>query len=396
MKKYLFVLLVFPILFLLLTAATTTNPAPQNRRIVVFTEEFVNAPAQDAIITEAGGLIIKHLPLINGVAVFLPEQAEAALRLNPVVKRIDPDVVVKATTAPPDKGKPSPAPQPDQTIPWGVDRIEADLAWATTTGTGVKVAILDTGIDLDHPDLAANIKGGVNTINPRKSADDDNGHGSHVGGTVAAINNTIGVVGVGNTVNLYAVKVLDRNGSGFLSDVIEGLDWAITNGMQVVNMSFGTDSDVQSFHDAVVKVNQAGIVQVAAAGNDGGAVDFPGAYPEVICVAAVQKNADGSLSVASFTSRGPEVDLSAPGVDILSAYKGGGYATLSGTSMAAPHVSGTVALVLTSSVGTYDTNSNGKWDPSEVQKKLQDTAEDIRLDTSLFGSGLVRADLAIQ
>lgn len=361
-----------------------------NRRIVVFNDDIVNKNAQEAIIKGAGGVIIKRLGLINAQAVYLPKQAETALRVNPSIKRIDSDVVVQAT------GKPIPPPQPPQTLPWGIDRIEADLAWQATSGTGSKVAIVDTGIDLTHPDLASNIKGGVNTINPRKSANDDNGHGTHVAGTVAAIDNSIGVVGVGNTASLYAVKVLDRNGSGFLSDVIEGLDWSVNNGMQVVNMSLGTNSDVQSFHDAVIKVSQAGIVQVAAAGNDGAAVDFPGAYSEVIAVAAVLKNSDGTLSAASFTSRGPEVDISAPGVDVLSTYKGNSYASLSGTSMATPHVTGVAALVLTTLPGAYDLNSNGRWDPGEVQSKLMTTSENIGLDPTMFGNGFLRADLAIQ
>lgn len=363
-----------------------------NRRIVVFTDEAVNKEAQEAIIKGAGGVIVKRLGLINAQAVYLPQQAEPALRVHPSVKRIDPDVLVRATGKP---AKPAPS-QPPQTLPWGIDRVDADLAWLTTSGTGIKVAIVDTGIDLTHPDLASNIKGGVNTINSRKNANDDNGHGTHVAGITAALNNSIGVVGVGPVASLYAVKVLDRNGSGFLSDVIEGLEWAVANGMQVVNMSLGTDSDIQSFHDAVVKVNQAGIVQVGAGGNDGAAVDFPGAYPEVIGVAAVQKNSDGTLSVASFTSRGGEVDLSAPGVGILSTYKGGSYTTLSGTSMATPHVTGVAALVLTTLPGTYDLNSNGSWDPAEVQNKLMATSENIGLDPTLFGSGLVRADSAIQ
>lgn len=361
-----------------------------NRRIVVFTDDVVNQDAQEAIIKAAGGVIIKRLGLIKAQAVYLPQQAEAALKIHPSIKRIDPDVVVQAT------GKPTLSPQPPQTLPWGIDRVEADVAWSTTSGTGVKVAIVDTGIDLTHPDLASNIKGGVNTINARKSANDDNGHGTHVAGTVAALNNSIGVVGVGNTVGLYAVKVLDRNGSGFLSDVIEGLEWSINNGVQVVNMSLGTNSDIQSFHDAVIKVNQAGIVQVAAAGNDGSAVDFPGAYVEVIAVAAVLKNSDGTLSAASFTSRGTEVDLSAPGVSVLSTYKGSSYTTLSGTSMATPHVTGAAALVLTTLPGTYDLNSNGRWDPIEVQTKLMTASENIGLDPAIFGSGFVRADLAIQ
>lgn len=394
MKKFLLLLIPLVAFFLVVTVFPT-QAQTNNRRIVVFDDQVVNKPAKEAIIKGAGGVLVKHLDLINATAIYLPPQAEKALRVHPSVKRIDADVVVRATPAN-GKGKPSPAPQPTQSLPWGVDRIEADQAWATSSATAVKVAIVDTGVDLSHPDLLANIKGGVNTISPRKSANDDNGHGTHVAGTVAAAYNSIGVVGVGHQASLYAVKVLDRNGSGFLSDVIEGLDWAVANKMQVVNMSLGTDSNIQSFHDAVSRVYQAGIVQVAAAGNDAAAVDFPAAYPEVVAVAAVQRNPDGTLAPASFTSKGVEVDLSAPGVGILSTYKGGTYATLSGTSMSSPHVAGVAALVLTRAVGTNDTNGNGLWDPDEVSARLKSTVENIGTDPTLYGTGLVRADWAVR
>lgn len=398
MKKLLVVSIVavVGIGFLTFHKSATASPLP-HRKIVVFFDN-VDDRMKETLVERVGGQHLKQLHLANASAVLLSEDAEQKLREFPDVKRIDDDVVVTATKVSPRRVRatPTPTPIPTQTLPWGIDRIEADQAWATSSGTAVRVAIIDTGIQLNHPDLAANIKGGINTIYPWKNANDDNGHGTHVAGTVAALNNTFGVVGVGPNISLYAVKVLGANGSGYLSDVIEGLDWAIANNMQVVNMSLGTSADIQSFHDAVQRIHDAGIVAVAAAGNSGGAVDFPGAYPEVIAVAAVQKNGDGSLSPASFTSRGPQVNLSAPGVSILSTYKGSTYATLSGTSMASPHVAGTAALTLTTSAGVYDVNSNGHWDPDEVETKLEATAENIGLDTNLFGAGLVRADRAIQ
>ena len=158
-----------------------------------------------------------------------------------------------------------------------------------------------------------NIKGGYNAINPLKSANDDNGHGTHVAGIIAAENNSVGVIGAGPQIDLYAVKVLSRNGSGYLSDVIEGIDWAIANGIQVINMSLGTTGNVQSFHDAIARANEAGIVQVAAAGNDGLAVNYPAAYSEVIAVSAT----DSSDIITSWSSRGAEVDLSAPRIEYL-------------------------------------------------------------------------------
>jgi subtilisin family serine protease len=164
--------------------------------------------------------------------------------------------------------------------------------------------------------------------------------------------------------------------------------------MQVINMSLGTTSDIQSFHNTVIAAKNAGIVVVAAAGNSGGAVSFPAAYPEVIAVSATDQN----NVIASWSSCGPEVDLSAPGVNIYSTYKGTGYATLSGTLMAVPHVAGTAALVLNTSVGAYDLNGNNKWNPDEVQKKLQDTATDLGNSgfDNLYGWGLVNAFSAVQ
>jgi subtilisin family serine protease len=325
----------------------------------------------------------------------LPNKAaERALRNGSGVLRLDNDAVVYTLSHKPNHVGDSTT-QPVQVLPWGIDRVDADLVWPTGNNADpVKVAIVDTGISKDHPDLAANIKGGINTINPSRGWNDDNGHGSHVAGIAAALNNSIGVVGVGPLVDLYAVKVLNRNGSGFLSDVIEGIQWAVANGSQIINLSLGTSSNIQSMHDAVIAAYNAGVIVVAAAGNNGGAVIYPAAYPEVIAVSATDTN----NQLASFSSRGPEIDLAAPGVSIYSTYKGTGYATLSGTSMAAPHVTGSAALVLNTPVGGYDTDADGVWDPAEVQKKLQDRSVDLGtlgFDT-LYGWGLVNAYNATQ
>lgn len=383
-------ILVTGILTLLLklpVSAQTVNQAP--RKIVVFQENFVNEPARIGLLKGVGAVIIKSLPLIRAVAVYLPPQAERSLKGRPEILRIDDDLVISAIAKLP------PPPQPAEKLPWGVDRIDADLTWAITKGLAIKVAILDTGIDLDHLDLQANIKGNVNTINPLKSGNDDNGHGTHVAGIVAAVDNTIGVIGTGPEVYLYAVKVLSKTGSGWLSDFIEGLDWCINNKMQVVNMSLGSSSDNQSFHDAVTRTYQAGIIQVAAAGNNGtsdGTITYPAKYDEVIAVSAINKDDQ----FASFSSYGPEIDLTAPGVEINSTYNNGYYKILSGTSMACPHVSGTAALVLSTSVGSYDLDADGIWDPAEVENKLEATAQKLSLLPEEQGAGLVKADLAIK
>jgi len=382
MKKYIVfvsIILVGALIFGLSTLAKAQNF--KERKIVVF-KGGVDEQTKEALLSSAGAEKIKDLKLVNGKAVFVSKKGEEELLKSGKVLRIDPDVEVFALENIRIKGVKL---QPSQTLTWNIDQVDAEISWTISTGDPVKVGVIDTGIDLKHPDLQANIKGGYNAINPLKSPNDDNGHGTHVAGIIAALNNSIGVVGVGPNIDLYAIKVLNANGSGYLSDVIEGLDWAITNKMQVVNMSLGTSQDVQSFHDAIVRTYNAGITIVAAAGNSGGSVSYPAAYPEVIAVSATDQN----NQIASFSSRGPEVDLAAPGVSIYSTYKGQSYATLSGTSMAAPHVTGAAALIIDTK--KCDLNLDGVCTPAEVQQRLEQTAIDLGDPgkDNLYGSGLV-------
>ena len=222
-------------LFVVQAVAQANNGG--GRKIVVF-GSVLNETAKDKLIAHAGGAKLKNLDLIGAKAVWVPDQAAAAkLAASPGVVRVDDDVVVEALFK---EGfvKGYGAIQSIESLPWGVDRVDAELVWPSgNTADPVKVGIIDTGISNKHPDLLANIKGGVNTINPRKSWNDDNGHGSHVAGIVAALDNDIGVIGVGPAIDLYAIKVLGASGSGYLSDVIEGIQWAIANNMQVVNVS---------------------------------------------------------------------------------------------------------------------------------------------------------------
>ena len=238
---------------------------------------------------------------------------------------------------------------PRSRTPWGVLRVNAPAAWDYTEGAGVSVAVIDTGIDLSHPDLQGRVVGGYNAVTDSDGMDsegasyqDDNGHGTHVAGVIAA--NGAKLVGVAPKARLYAVKVLSADGGGNLSDIIKGVIWCANNSIQVANMSLGSRTPSESLHRAVMYAKSRGVVIVAAAGNsseDG--VTYPGAYKdEVITVSA----SDAANRIASFSSRGPEVKFIAPGVDIFSSMLGGDYASLSGTSMAAPHVAGLAALVV--------------------------------------------------
>ena len=380
---------------LMLPVVATAGPGPV-RSIVVFDSPAVNALASTHI-KRLGGVKIKDLPMIDGVVVNLPSKAaERAVAGISGVKYVEPDLVIQALgKGGGGGGKPAPQP-PAQTIPWGVARVNADAVWASYTGDPVKVAVVDTGIDTSHPDLLGNLKGGMSAVSYTSSYNDDNGHGSHVAGTIAAVDNSVGVVGVAPAADLYAVKVLDRRGSGYLSDIVEGLQWSVANGIDVVNMSLGTSAYSLAFDTAVQETIASGVVVVAAAGNSGpgaSTVGYPAKFAGVIGVSAT----DSSNNIASFSSRGAEVDLAAPGVSIYSTYKKKGYATLSGTSMASPHVAGVAALVLTAPIGADDLDADGVWDPSEVELRLERTAQDLGaagFDTN-YGNGLVRADLAV-
>lgn len=374
-----------------------------SRKIVIFKTDL-SEESKNKILEKSEISKIKHLKSVKGSAVLISKFKEKELLNNPEVLRIDDDIIVTAlnndeSTIKEKNNFQIKDTSPAQTLTWNINKIDAELVWPTGNNANpIKIGIIDTGIDLTHQDLAANIKDGINTIWPAyntSSPKDDNGHGTHVAGIIAALNNSIGVVGAAPLADLYAIKTLDRRGSGFLSDIIEGIDWAIANNIQIINMSLGTSSNIQSFHDAVIKAKSAGIVQVAAAGNSGGAVNFPAAYPEVIAVSAT----DSNNIIPSWSSRGPEIDLSAPGVSIFSTYKGNKYSTLSGTSMASPHIAGTAALILNTLITpAYDLNENLKWDPEEVQNKLQNTATDLGAAgfDNLYGFGLVNAFLATQ
>ncbi|MFO7612671.1 MAG: S8 family peptidase [Clostridia bacterium] len=389
MKKLKLLLVIMMVLALVFSNAYArpSSAANNNKKIIVFEENFSNADEMDELINAAGGTVERHLSIINAVSAYLPDAALKRLAAEKNIKRIETDSIVTMDKKPvPSPTETPPPPAPSQITPWGVDRIDADLSWHLVGAAVVKVAVLDTGIDLDHPDLAANIKGGYNVISPRKTADDDNGHGTHVAGIIAAVNNDFGVVGVGPTLDLYAVKVLDRRGSGTISTIIAGIEWAIANDIDVINMSLGGAGSI-SLQEAVIKAYNAGIVLVASAGNSyGGSVGYPAAYVQVIAVSSI----DSNDRISSFSSIGPEVDVAAPGGYIYSTYKGGVYAYMSGTSMAAPHVTGAVAVLLTRP-DIADFDGDGTIEPGEVYDIITGTAEDLgdpNYDTS-FGFGLV-------
>ncbi|WP_435064741.1 S8 family peptidase [Halobaculum sp. EA56] len=274
-----------------------------------------------------------------------------------------------------------------QQLPWGIDRTDSEVAHANgDTGAGADVAIIDTGIDSDHPDLEANLGAGKAFVSAKgpyaEDWDDDNDHGTHCAGIADADDNTEGVVGVSTEATLHAVKVLDKRGSGSFSDVAAGIEYTADQGWDVGSLSLGASSGSQTVKDACTYAYDKGVLLVAAAGNDGPCTDcvgYPAAYSECIAVAS---SASGD-TLSDFSSTGPEVELIAPGSDIYSTVIGG-YDTFSGTSMACPHVSGAGAQLM----------ANG-YTNTEARSRLKSTAEDIGLGDSEQGSGLLDTAAAL-
>ena len=338
---------------------------------------FKNTPDVEAV-RAAGGEVYRTFTIVPVVAARMNPQAAEALARNPNVRYVEPDGPVYAH---------------DQTVPWGINRVFGDESysfdtWDITRGGGVAVAILDTGIDENHDDLPE-LLGGVNTIDDTHWGSDGSGHGTHVAGTVAALDNNLGVVGVGPQIELYAVKVLSDGGGGTVESVVSGIQWAVQQDIPILNMSLGTRDHFQTLEDACDAAYAAGHLVVASAGNEGNPggrgdnVGYPANYESVIAVAASASNDRR----ASFSSTGPAVELIAPGSSILSTLPGNNFGTYSGTSMASPHVAGVAALVLAADPGLTNV---------QIRTILQETAEDLGLSANHQGRGLVRADLAVR
>lgn len=286
-----------------------------------------------------------------------------------------------------------------QPIPWNISMVQADKVWARSTGRDIKVAILDTGIDEDHSDLI--VHGGVSFVPGESSWDDHHSHGTHCAGIVAARNDKSGVVGVAPDAELNAVKVLSRSGSGSQSWVIAGMAWCARNGIRVASLSLGSNvpkSDAPysvAYQKAAQRLENAGCVVIAAAGNAGKRsnhwVGSPARCPGFMAVASVDRNGQK----ASTSSWGPPtlgplegVEISAPGVRILSTVPGSSHGRKSGTSMACPHVSGAAALVA---------QMRPTWKPAEIRARLKVTATDIGVpgNDPELGAGLLNCLAAI-
>lgn len=362
MKRWLY--LVMSLIMVFSVWSPVMASSPHDRVIVLFKDKV-----DKTLIKSAKGTIVREYDHVPALAISVPAQAIKGLKNNPKIQVVEQDVVVKV------KG---------QTQDWGINQVKAPEAWNLNyTGKSVKVAVVDTGI-ASHEDLL--VAGGASFTSYTKSYQDDNGHGTHVAGIIGARNNDRGVVGAAYDSQLYAVKVLDSQGSGYLSDVVAGIDWAISNQMHIINLSLGTSTHSSTLQQVVDKAYNRGILVVAAAGNNGTAngsgdtVEYPARYASAIAVAAT----DSSNQRASFSATGDAVEVAAPGVSIASTYLNNGYASISGTSMATPYAAATLALLK---------EAYPAYSASQLRSLLQETVADLGATgkDTYYGYGLVQS-----
>lgn len=399
----------------LISAARPTgdNPHIPGKYIVVLNDDISVDETADEMVEKHDlmlGRIYKHA--LNGFSATIPDARLAKLQNDERVQFIQQDVTMYLLAPPcgrPNKPPcPTPTPTPDtnptpvptpttdpsggsQVIPEGIMRIGADqssvLAGNGSGSVDVDVAVIDTGVDIDHEDL--NVAGGYNCSKGKSSRyNDGDGHGTHVAGTIGALDNDKGVVGVAPGARIWGIRVLGNSGSGSLSDIICGVDWVTANAdtIEVANMSLGgggTDDGLSCaqtrdvYKKAICNSVAAGITYVVAAGNEStdAANSLPAAYDMVITVSALadfdgEAGGNGSSTcrsdqddtLADFSNYGADVDIIAPGVCINSTWNDGGYNTISGTSMASPHVAGAAALYKASNAGAS---------PTDVQAALE-------------------------
>ena len=270
---------------------------------------------------------------------------------------------------------------------YGLTAIRAPQGWDQSTGSAaVTIAIIDTGVDLAHPDLAGKIVPGYDFVNNDAQAQDDNGHGTHVAGIAAASsNNGIGVAGVSWGARIMPIKVLNASANGSFANAAAGIIWATDHGAQIINLSMGAYADSAIFHDAIDYAYNHGVMLVAASGNSGSNfVLYPARYANVMAVGAT----DSANALAPFSNYGAEIDVVAPGVDIFSTWLGGNYQNDSGTSMSAPYVSGLAAILR---------GIPGSGSPANLAWAMKSTALDLGAAgrDDYYGDGLIQMDAAI-
>ena len=322
-----------------ITVIIPQGPVPD--QVVIRFDPSTSQEQRAAYIASINGTVSQDIAALNAVVVNVsPEIAAQALPASPIVAATEPDYYASALID-------IPTSDPYYEQQWALPVIGAPDAWLELPDNAplVTVAVIDSGICLDHPDLAGRILPGYDFAENDSEPQDAFGHGCGVAGIIAAnIDDGIGMAGVAPNAMILPLRVLDEQGIGTYSDVAAAIVYATDHGAQIINLSLGGANPSTVLQDAIDYAIAKDVMVIAAAGNTGGSVLWPAAYEPVIAVGSV----DPDLQLSNFSSRGPEIDLLAPGGDILTTTNGSNYTTMSGTSFATPHVSGAVALQLSS------------------------------------------------
>lgn len=379
------------------------------KRYVVTVQNDTRAPFNwDALVSRSGGSVVEQYDEVNAALLDLDEiQAERMINNRMPGMTIEEDIEVKWILEKPSSVKelqvfsdkqsvgknipaavPAASPaqggtrssimdsfMPQGEYPWSVVRMDLNDLWKLTLGQNVKVAVIDTGVNYNHPDLKDNYAGGENFWKPGTPPLDDNGHGTHIAGTIAAVHNGFGVIGVAPKAKIYALKVLNKKGNGDLSLIVAGLNWAIKNKMHIINMSLGSATGFEAVNRAVQAAVARNITVVCAAGNESSDVIYPAKLAETIAVSSM----DAGNTFSYFSNFGREIDFIAPGSIIYSTAKNGKYEFLDGTSMACPHIAGMAALAY----------SLGYRTPEQVRSALKAAAVRVRgISAKQQGAGI--------
>ena len=363
--------------------AVNASAAPKwaEGRVLLQTKAGLSDAELDKILKAHNGKAIGHIRQINLHIIEVPPQAEEAvaraLAHNPNIKFAELDLLVEAGQIPNDPG---------YTNAWHLPKIQAPTAWDSSQGAGVTVAILDSGVDATHPDLAGQLVAGWNSADNTTNTSDINGHGTWVAGTAgAATNNSIGVASVAGGARIMPIRVTNfSDGSAYFSAIANGLTWAADHGAQVANISFDMLTTSSSVSSAAQYMNSKGGVVVVAAGNTG----TDRGYSDNLYMISVSAT-DSSDVKASWSSFGYYVDVAAPGVSIWTTTQGGGYNAVNGTSFASPVTAGVIALMKA---------ANPSLSPATLERVLESTATDLGSagwDT-YYGYGRVNAAAAVQ
>ncbi|MFD1289306.1 S8 family peptidase [Laceyella putida] len=346
--------------------------------VVVKYKDTASASAVQSARAKANGQVVEKNSKLDFEVVKVKgsvEETVAKLKKDPNVEYAEPNFYVHADYTPNDPYFSSQQ--------WGPQKIQAPQAWDIADGTGAKIAIVDTGVQSNHPDLAGKVVGGWDFVDNDATPQDGNGHGTHCAGIAAAVtNNGTGIAGTAPKASILAVRVLDNSGSGTWTAVANGITYAADQGADVISLSLGGTSGATGLQDAVNYAWNKGSVVVAAAGNAGtSAPNYPAYYSNAIAVASTTS----SDTKSSFSSYGTWVEVAAPGSSIYSTYPTSSYASLSGTSMATPHVAGVAGLLA----------SQGR-SASNIRAAIENTADQISGTGTYWTKGRVNAYKAVQ